>query len=85
MCFKIECASRGLVGSKFIVFALFYFVSEGNFPRTSLRGLIFGGAIERSSFALPVWGAYFWRGLFSEFYGNFITDVRKGGDFLKSY
>ena len=27
-----------MVGSKFIVFALFYFVFEGNFPSTSPRG-----------------------------------------------
>ena len=42
--FKIERASL-IVGSKFTVFALFYFVFEGNFPSTSPRGLIFGGAI----------------------------------------
>ena len=42
--FKIDWASL-IVGSKFVVFALFYFVFEGNFPRTSPRGLIFGGAI----------------------------------------
>ena len=46
-----------IVGSKFTVFALFYFVFESNFPSTSSRGLIFGGA-------------YTWRGLFSEFYGS---------------
>ena len=35
-----------LVGSKFTVFALFYFVFKGNFPITSPPGgLIFGGAI----------------------------------------
>ena len=37
MCFKIDWASL-IVGSKFIVFALFYFVFEGNFPSTSPRG-----------------------------------------------
>ena len=61
---------------KFTIFALFYFVFEGRFQvqvprgayirrgdltegflRYDLRGLIFGGA-------------YTWRGLFSEFYGN---------------
>ena len=42
--FKIDWASH-IVGSKFTVFALFYFVSEGNFPNTSLRRLIVGGAI----------------------------------------
>ena len=37
MRFKIDWASL-MVGSKFTVFALFYFVFEGNFPRTSPRG-----------------------------------------------
>ena len=35
--FKIGWASL-IVGSKFTVFALFYFVFEGNFPSTSPRG-----------------------------------------------
>ena len=35
--FKINWASL-IVGSKFTVFALFYFVFEGNFPSTSPRG-----------------------------------------------
>ena len=34
---KLDWASL-IVGSKFNVFALFYFVFEGNFPITSLRG-----------------------------------------------
>ena len=46
--FKIDWASLK-VGSKFTIFALFYFVFEGNFPSTSPwgggGGLIFGGAI----------------------------------------
>ena len=41
--FKIDWATL-IVGRKFAVFALFYFVFEGNFPRTSPGGLIFGGA-----------------------------------------
>ena len=36
MRFKIDWASL-TVGSKFIVFALFYLVFEGNFPNTSPR------------------------------------------------
>ena len=36
--FKIDWASL-IVGSKFTVFALFYFVFEGNFPSTSPRGV----------------------------------------------
>ena len=35
--FKIDWASL-IVASKFTVFALFYFVFEGNFPSTSPRG-----------------------------------------------
>ena len=44
LCLKIDWASLR-VGSKFTVFALFYFVFEGNFPVTSPQGLIFEGAI----------------------------------------
>ena len=53
--FKIDWASLK-AGRKFTVFALFYFVFEGNFQVQAPGGLIFGGA-------------YTWRGLFSEFYG----------------
>ena len=42
--FKLDWASL-VVGRKFTVFALFYFVFEGNFLSTSPRGLIFGAAI----------------------------------------
>ena len=47
--FKIDWASL-IVGSKFTVFALFYFVFEGNFQVQAPLlpgggGLIFGGAI----------------------------------------
>ena len=37
MRYKIDWASL-IVGSKFTVFGLFYFVYEGNFPSTSPRG-----------------------------------------------
>ena len=67
MRFKIDWASL-IVGSKFTIFALFYFVFEGNFPSTSLRGAyIWRGDLTEGFFALPVWRAYTWRGLFSEF------------------
>ena len=43
--FKIDWASL-IVGRKFTIFALFYFVFEGmNFQVQAPRGLIFGGAI----------------------------------------
>ena len=51
--FKIDWAS--LISRKeFTVFALFYFVFEGNFQVQAPVGLIFGGA-------------YTWRSFFSEF------------------
>ena len=42
--FKIDWASL-IVGRKSTVFALFYFVFEGNFQVQVPGGLIFGGAI----------------------------------------
>ena len=62
--FKIDWASL-VVGSKFTIFALFYFVFEGNFPSTSPPGgLYLEGRSNRGFFALPDWGAlYIWRGL----------------------
>ena len=49
--FKIDWASL-IVGSKFTVFALFYFVFEGNFPVQAPPP--------------PGWGAYIWRGDLTE-------------------
>ena len=66
MHFKIDWASL-IVGSKFTVFALFYFVFEGNFPSTSPPGSLYlEGRFNRGFFALPVWGAYTWRDLYTE-------------------
>ena len=42
--FKMDWASF-IVSRKFTVFALLYFVFEGNFQVQALVGLIFGGAI----------------------------------------
>ena len=70
--FKIDWAIL-IVGSKFTVFALFYFVVEGNFPSTSpWVAYIWRGNLAEDFFALPVRGAYTWRGLFSEFYGSLL-------------
>ena len=76
MHFKIDWASL-IVGSKFTIFALFYFVFEGNFPSTSPWGLIFGGAISQRVFCVISLGGLYLEGLihggglFSEFYGMF--------------
>ena len=59
-----------IVGSKFTVFALFYFVFESNFPITSSRGAYFwrgdstGGFLHYPFGGLIFGGAYTWRGLF---------------------
>ena len=66
MRFKIDWASH-IVGSKFTVFALSYFVLEDNFPSTSPReAYIWMGDLTEGFFALPAWGAYIWRGLYME-------------------
>ena len=86
--FKIDWASL-IVGSKFTIFALFYFVFEGNFPSTSPRGAyIWRGDLTeclRYRFGgLIFGGAYTWRGFFSEFYGtlnvNFVCHDDQGND-----
>ena len=64
MRFKIDRASLK-VGSKFKVFALFYFVFEGNFPSTSPRGAyiwrgdLTDGFLRYRSGGLIFGGAYF--------------------------
>ena len=68
--FKINWASL-TVATKLTVFALFYFVLEGNFQVQSPGGVYLDGRFNGGFFALRVWGAYIWRGLFSEFYGKF--------------
>ena len=80
--FKIDWSSR-IVGSKCTVLALFYFVFEGNFPSTSPRGAyiwrgdLTEGFLRYRFGGLIFGGAYTWRSLFSEFYGNFahISDL----------
>ena len=74
MRFKIDCAIL-IVGSKFTILALFYFVFEGNFPSTSPRGAyiwrgdLTEGFLRYKFGGLIFGGACTWRGLFSEFYG----------------
>ena len=46
--FKIDWASL-IVGSKFTVFALFYFAFEGNFPSTSSR--VWGAVCKKNDLA----------------------------------
>ena len=72
--FKIDWASL-IVGRKCTVFALFYFVFEGNFQVQApggggglyLEGQFNGGFLHYEFGGLIFGGAYKWRGLFSEF------------------
>ena len=64
-CFKIDGASL-IVRMKFIGFALFYFVFEGNFQVQSPSSLYLEGEFNRGFFVLRVWGTYIWRGLYME-------------------
>ena len=78
MRFKIDWATL-IVGRKFAVFAKFYFVFEGNFPSTSPRGAyiwrgdLTEGFLRYRFGGLIFGGAYTWRGLFWEFYGNLFV------------
>ena len=84
--FKIDWASL-IFGKKFTVFpclTLYYrTISKYKPPGRGLGGegggggLYLEGRFNERFFALRVWGAYIWRGLFSEFYG-----MLRGGYFI---
>ena len=58
MRFEIDWASL-IVGSKFTVFALFYFVFEGNFRSISPRGAyIWRGDLTEDFYVIRLWGLY---------------------------
>ena len=60
---KIDWASF-IVGRKFTVVSLFYFVFEGDFPSTSSPGgLYLEGRFNIGFFALRVWGGLYLEGL----------------------
>ena len=64
-----------VVARKFTIFALFCFVFEGKFQvQAPWRAHIQRGDLTGGFFGLRFWGAYVWRGLFSEFYGTFGTN-----------
>ena len=69
--FKINWASL-IVGRKFTVFSLFYFVFEGSFQVQAPGGLLYlegrfnGGFLQYEFRGLTFGGAYTWRGLYME-------------------
>ena len=75
MRFKIDWASL-IVGSKFTVFALFYFVFEGNFPSTSPPGgLYLEGRFNGGFFALGAWGGG----------GLYLEGLIHGGAYFRNF
>ena len=75
MRFKIDWASS--IGRKFSLFALFYFVFEGNFQVQAPGGLIFGGAIKRRVFCVTNLGGLYLEGLIhgGAYFRNFTVFV----------
>ena len=71
MRFKIDRASR-IVGSKFNVFALFYFAFEDNFPSTSHRGAYIWRCDFTEGFLRYRFGWLIFGGLIFGFYGMII-------------
>ena len=67
--FKIDWASL-TVAMKLTVFALFYFVLEGNFQVQSPGGLYLDGRFNGGFFALRVWGLIFGGAYFRNFTVN---------------
>ena len=75
MRFKIDLASP-IAGRKFTVFALFtLYLRAISKYKPPLGGLYLEGLFNGGFLALRVWGAYIWRGLFSEFYGIYTTGL----------
>ena len=79
MRFQIDWASL-IVGSKFTVFALFYFVFEGNFPSTSpWGGLHLEGRFNGGFFCVTGLGGLYLKGLThgGAYFRNFTVYRRK--------
>ena len=66
--FKTDWASL-IVGSKCTVSLCFTLYLRAISKYKPPEGLYLEGRFNGGFFALRVWGAYIWRGLFSEFYG----------------
>ena len=79
MRFKIDWASL-IVGRKFNVFALFYFVFEGNFPSASPPG---GAYIWRGDLTEGFLGYEFGRLIFGgAYFRNFTVSQKSNGNCL---
>ena len=67
-------------------FLLFYIVIfQVQAPGGREGGLYLEGRFNGGFFALPVWGAYIWRGLFSEFYGMLALHVKMMSPYIHKF
>ena len=83
MRFKIDWASF-IVGSKFTVFALFYFVFEGNFPSTSTRRAYIWRGDLTEGFLRYEFGGLYLEGLIhaGAYFRNFTVSPKSNGNCL---
>ena len=83
MRFKIDWASL-IVGSKFNVFALFYFVFEGNFPSTSSRGAYIWRGDLTEGFLRYEFGGLIFEGAYTcrAYFRNFTVSQKSNGNCL---
>ena len=70
--FKIDWASL-IVEGKLTVFAFTLYLTAISKYKPTGVAFIWRGDLTEGFFALRVWGAHIWRGLFSEFYGIHTT------------
>ena len=64
------CVSKSIGLAILLEVNLPYLLCYTLYLRAIFQVQALGGRFNGGFFALPVWGAYIWRGLFSEFYGN---------------
>ena len=81
MRFKLDRASL-IVGSKFTIFSLFYFVFEGNFPSTSPWGAyIWRGDLTEGFLRYPFGGLIFGGAYLGNFTVRHVLKLRRISDF----
>ena len=82
MCGVKFCVSKSIglacSGKEIYQFCFVLLCIRGQIPSTSPPGRLYSeGRFNGGFFELRFWGAYTWRGLFSEFYGITCTSVHR--------
>ena len=67
----LACSGKEIYHFRFVLLCI-----RGQIPSTRLPGGLYSeGRFNGGFFALGFWGAYTWRGLFSEFYGTLFWQL----------